>query len=143
MSEFKCRRFLLSLTIFVLGSFILGNISCAGQVEIRDNQLFVDGKEQPQLFGAEVQYFRLRGGTERNIPRAKVIALWAQALDRVVEAKMNAVSFYIPWDFHEYAPGKFDFDGTVDEDGDGLPDYPSRDVKTFIKMIQTTYINNF
>jgi beta-galactosidase GanA len=108
----------------------------AGTVQIHDNQLWVDGKAQPQIFGAEVQYFRLRGGTGRNIPRSVVIALWNQALDRVVEAKMNAISFYIPWDFHEYAEGKFDFDGTVDEDGDGQPDYPSRDIKTFLRLVE-------
>jgi hypothetical protein len=78
----------------------------------------------------------LRGGPGPNVPRAQVIALWNQALDRAVEAGMNAVSFYIPWDFHEYAEGKFDFDGTVDEDGDGLPDYPSRDVHTFFRLVE-------
>ncbi len=106
----------------------------AAHIEVRGAKLVVDGEPQPQLFGAEVQYFRMRGGPGRNIPREKVIELWSRALDRVVEAKMNAISFYIPWDFHEYAEGKFDFDGTVDEDGDGNPDYPSRDIKTFIKM---------
>jgi hypothetical protein len=108
----------------------------AGTVKIQNDQLMIDGQAQPQIFGAEVQYFRLRGGTGRNIPRAQVIALWNQALDRVVEAGMNAVSFYIPWDFHEYSEGKFDFTGTVDEDGDGQPDYPSRDVITFIQLIK-------
>jgi hypothetical protein len=114
----------------------------AGKVQIRENQLWIDNQAQPQLFGAEVQYFRLRGGFERNIPRAQVLALWAQALDRVVEAKMNAISFYTPWDFHEYAPGRFDFDGTADEDGDGRPDYPSRDLKTFLKMIEARGIRH-
>lgn len=108
----------------------------SGVVKIHNDQLWIDGQSQPQLFGAEVQYFRLRGGNERNIPRAKVIALWNKALDRVVEAKMNMVSFYLPWDFHEYAEGKFDFDGTVDEDGDGNPDYPSRDVHTFFRLVK-------
>lgn len=65
-------------------------------VEVRDNQLVIDGEKQPQLFGAEIQYFRLRGGQGRNIPRAKVIELWNKALDRAVEAGMNFVSFYIP-----------------------------------------------
>ena len=37
----------------------------------------------------------------------------------ITKAKMNAISFYIPWDFHEYAEGKFDFHGTVDQDNDG------------------------
>ncbi|MBX2989005.1 MAG: beta-galactosidase [Bdellovibrionaceae bacterium] len=114
----------------------------AGTVEFRQNQLHIDGVPQPQLYGAEVQYFRLRGGNGRNIPRETVIALWEKALDRFVEAKMNAISFYIPWDFHEYAEGRFDFDGTADEDGDGRPDYPSRDVKTFIRMIEARGIRH-
>jgi hypothetical protein len=105
-------------------------------VTVTNNQLTIDGAKQPQLFGAEVQYFRLRGGYGPNVPRDQVIALWNQALDRVVEAKMNAVSFYIPWDFHEYQEGKFDFTGTADDDGDGQPDYPSRDVLTFIRLIK-------
>ena len=105
-------------------------------VRVSDNQLVIDGVKQPQIFGAEVQYFRLRGGYGPNQSREEVIALWNRALDKVVEAKMNAVSFYIPWDFHEYQEGKFDFTGTVDEDGDGNADYPARDVLTFIRLIK-------
>ncbi len=126
----------LYVLFFVLVCLFSNQQAVAGVVDIRDNQLWIDNQAQPQLFGAELQYFRLRGGQGRNIPRAKVIALWNQALDRMVEAKMNAISFYIPWDFHEYAEGKFDFKGTVDEDGDGNPDYPSRDVVTFLKLIE-------
>ncbi len=118
---------LLSAVLWIEPSF--------SQVRIAHNHLVIENQEQPQLFGAELQYFRLRGGYGRNVPRAKVIALWNKALDRMVEAKMNTVSFYIPWDFHEYAEGKFDFTGTVDEDGDGQPDYPSRDLKTFFRLI--------
>lgn len=122
-----------SILILIL---VLATKSLAGSVEIKNNQLFVDETAQPQLYGAELQYFRLRGGTERNISREKVISFWNQALDRMVEAKMNAISFYIPWDFHEYANGKFDFTGTADEDGDGRPDYPSRDLVTFFRLIK-------
>lgn len=106
------------------------------RVEVKGNHLVVDGTPQPQLFGAEVQYFRLRGGYGPNVPRERVLALWNRALDFFVAAKMNAISFYIPWDFHEYAEGKFDFTGTADEDGDGVPDYPSRDLITFFKLIE-------
>lgn len=116
--------------------------SQAGNVEIKSNQLFIDGQPQPQLWGGEIQYFRLRGGAGRNIPRQKVIELWSRALDAAVAAKMNTMSFYIPWDFHEYAEGKFDFNGTVDEDRDGNADYPSRDVQTFIQMILDRGIHN-
>jgi len=122
----------LSLTVL----FSLAISSTGFAVEIRQNKLFVDGVAQPQLYGAELQYFRLRGGQGKNIPREKVIELWARALDRMVEARMNAVSFYIPWDFHEYAEGQFDFTGTADDDGDGRADYPSRDLVTFFKMIE-------
>jgi len=122
----------------ILLSFLF--LSAAGfserQVVVEQNQLVVDGEKQPQLFGAEVQYFRMRGGFAANQPREKVLALWNKALDKVVEAKMNAISFYIPWDFHEYAEGQFDFTGTVDEDGDGRPDYPSRDILTFFRLIK-------
>lgn len=132
-----------ALGLFIFSLLVIFSIQVqAGSVWIDRNQLWVDGVAQPQLFGAEVQYFRLRGGYERNVPRAKVIELWSKALDRLVEAHMNAISFYIPWDFHEYAEGKFDFTGTVDEDGDGQPDYPSRDVVTFLKMIEERGITN-
>jgi glucoamylase len=121
----------------VLFAFSVPSLSArAGTVEIKNNQLHIDGRPQPQLWGAEIQYFRLRGGPGRNIPREEVLTRWARALDSAREANMNAISFYIPWDFHEYAEGKFDFDGTVDEDGDGNPDYPSRDIRTFIRMIK-------
>ena len=125
----------LFVSIAILSTFLTASLARA-EVTVHDNQLFLDGNAQPQLFGAERQYFRLRGGYSRNQPREKVIALWNEALDRMVEAHMNTISFYIPWDFHEYAPGKFDFDGTVDEDGDGRPDYPSRDLHTFIRLVK-------
>jgi hypothetical protein len=125
------------MTKFILMASMLIFSSCASaEVRVSQNQLVVDGKKQPQLFGAEIQYFRLRGGYAPNQSREKVIALWNRALDQAVAAGMNAVSFYIPWDFHEYAEGKFDFTGTADDDGDGRPDYPSRDVLTFLRLIK-------
>ena len=117
-------------------------MSTKNRIEIKNNQLFINHQKQPQLYGAELQYFRLRAGYGRNIPREKVIDHWNKALDLMVEAKMNAISFYIPWDFHEYEEGKFDFTGTVDEDGDGNPDYPSRDLHTFIRLIMEHGITN-
>ncbi|MCB0362674.1 MAG: beta-galactosidase, partial [Bdellovibrionales bacterium] len=104
------------------------------RVEIRNHQLFVDSQPEPFLFGAELQYFRLRGGHGPNIPAEKVYGLWAKALEQMQKAGMNALSFYVPWDFHEYREGKFDFTGTADEDKDGRPDYPSRNVLHFIEL---------
>ena len=105
-------------------------------VKIKNNQITINGEAQPQLYGAEFQYFRLRGGYDKNIPKEEVVKIWNRGLDQMVTAGMNTISFYIPWDFHEYAPGKFDFTGSVDEDGDGKPDYPSRDILTFLKLIE-------
>jgi hypothetical protein len=107
-----------------------------GHVTLEDKALVVDGVPAPFLFGAEVQYFRARGGPTRNVPRAEVMALWDKLLDRVAEAHMNMVTFYVPWDFHEPKEGVFDFDGTLDQDGDGKPDYPARDLKTFLAKVE-------
>jgi len=121
---------------FALFFFIVCNFANAGRVEITPSGLSVDSKAVPFLFGAEVQYFRARGGSGRNVPAATVKALWEKLLDRVTEAKMNSVIFYIPWDFHEPVEGTFDFDGTLDQDRDGNPDYPSRNLKLFLTMVQ-------
>lgn len=144
MKAFFCLFKLLASLASLSVLFAFGNFYCESalalsppeKVLIYKNKLWIDGQAQPQLFGAELQYFRLRGGSGRNIPREQVIALWNQALGRMVEAKMNVISFYIPWDFHEYAEGKFDFTGTADEDRDGRADYPSRDLFTFFRLIQ-------
>lgn len=123
------------LAILFLSSLLVAAAPLAPHVQLDDDQLVVDGQKIPYLFGAEVQYFRARGGTGRNVPADQVYALWNKLLDRVVEAKMNAVIFYIPWDFHEPKEGVFDFDGTLDQDGDGKPDYPSRNVKHFLELV--------
>jgi len=139
MSRINSRLLHLWFLSIISISFIqFESVSWAGSeriVTVKENQLVVDDEKQPQLFGAEVQYFRLRGGYGPNISRERVLAVWNKALDYLVQAKMNAISFYIPWDFHEYAEGKFDFTGTADVDHDGLPDYPSRDIITFFKLI--------
>lgn len=112
------------------------------RVVLTPDHLVVDGTDVGMLFGAEIQYFRARGGPGRNVPRATVEAQWAKLLDRVQEAHMNAVTFYIPWDFHEPVEGVFDFDGTLDRDGDGNPDYPSRDLRGFLRMVEQRGIKN-
>ena len=61
-------------------------------------------------------------------PRRQVQKLWEKLVDRLAEAHMNAVELYVPWDFHEPVEGTFDFDGTLDQDHDGKPDYPSRNL---------------
>jgi len=119
-------------------SFIFLFVSALGfarEVRLGEGGLFVDGKKTPFLYGAELQYFRARGGAGRNVPAADVEKLWNKLLDRVVEAGMNSVTLYIPWDFHEPVEGIFDFEGKLDRDGDGRPDYPSRNVRRFLDLL--------
>ena len=81
---------------------------------LEDGKFIIDGK--PFFFySGEIHYFRT--------PYSK----WREFLRRAREANLNAVSTYIPWRWHEYEEGKFDFSGaTVKE----------RDLLTFMKMAE-------
>jgi hypothetical protein len=127
------RSVLILCLVFWLG---ISKGAFADRVTFSDNELKVDGIAVPYLFGGETQYFRARGGSGKNVDRKVVIALWNKLLDRVKEAHMNIVSLYIPWDFHEPTEGVFDFTGTLDQDGDGKADYPSRDLITFLHLVE-------
>jgi len=70
-----------------------------------DKQSFsIDGK-RVFLISGEVHYFR--------IPRA----LWKDRLTKSKEAGLNTISTYIPWNYHEYNEGEFDFTGKKDVEG--------------------------
>ena len=125
-----------SLLVFIFALIGLANVSNAGVVEIKSHQLWIDGNPEPQLYGVEIEYFRL-GAEAPNLPKEKVLDRWNKALERAYGMGANAISFAIPWDFHEYAPGRFDFDGSIDEDGDGRADYPARDLIGFLDLIES------
>lgn len=82
------------------------------QVEIRDRSIRV-GKERIPLVSGEVHYWRLN-------PRC-----WGKVLDRVREMGIEVVASYVPWDYHEYRRGKFDFTGRTDE---------TRNLKRFLEL---------
>ena len=67
------------------------------------------------ICGGEIQYFRL--------PKA----LWQERLKQAAEGGLNTVSSYIPWYFHEYEEGEFDFDGKT---------MPERDIRGFLRLAQ-------
>lgn len=108
----------------------------AGTVEIHSHQLWIDGAPEPQLYGVEIQYFRL-GAEARNMPKEEILDRWNKALEHAYSMGANAISVAIPWDFHEIAPGQFDFDGSADEDGDGRADFPARDLRTFFDLVES------
>ena len=72
------------------------------KVEIRNQKIFVGKKEVPLISG-EIHYWRLN-------PHA-----WREALKRTKEMGLEIISTYVPWDFHEYKRGHFDFTGKTDE----------------------------
>ena len=82
------------------------------KVEIRKNQIRVGKKSIPLLSG-EVHYWRLN-------PH-----YWEEALNRIKEMGIEVVASYVPWDYHEYARGKFDFTGKTDE---------TRNLKRFLEL---------
>jgi beta-galactosidase len=67
------------------------------------------------LISGEIHYFRLDP------------SLWEKHLRLLKESGANTTSTYIPWDWHEYEEGKFDFSGETDR---------ARDLKTYILLCQ-------
>jgi len=82
------------------------------KVAIRQNTIWV-GKKQIPLVSGEVHYWRLN-------PR-----YWKEILDQVRKMGIEVISSYVPWDYHEYQRGKFDFTGKTDE---------TRNLKEFLRL---------
>jgi beta-galactosidase len=70
-------------------------------VKISEYKVWVDDNAFPLLSG-EVHYWRL---APEN---------WHVVLERAREMGIDVISSYVCWDFHEYAPGVFDFTGETD-----------------------------
>ncbi len=85
------------------------------KIEIKNNEIYV-GKEKVSLLSGEVHYWRLNP------------SYWKEILDRVREMGLKVVSTYIPWGYHEYARGKFDFTGKTD---------PTRNLKKFLDLTRS------
>lgn len=84
------------------------------KVAIKDNQIRVGSRNIPLVSG-EVHYWRLNPN------------YWTQVLSRVRDLGIEVVSTYVPWHYHEYKRGKFDFTGKTD---------PTRDLKAFLQLIK-------
>ena len=67
------------------------------------------------IFSGEIHYFRL---SSENVQKH---------LDRALEAGLNTVSTYIPWSWHEYEEGKFDFTGKT---------HPQRDLAGYLQKVK-------
>lgn len=83
-------------------------------IEIKDNLFKINGKEGV-VFGGEMHYFR--------VPKKN----WKKIIKKIKNAGCNLISTYIPWCWHEYEEGVFDFNGFSREE---------RDLITFLKIIK-------
>ena len=82
------------------------------KVSIRKNEIRVGPRSYPLLSG-EVHYWRLNP------------SYWKEVLDRVREMGLEVIATYVPWDYHEYRRGKFDFTGKTDQ---------TRNLKGFLEL---------
>jgi len=67
------------------------------------------------LHAGEFQYFR--------IP----VDLWEKNIPRLKDLKLNTISTYIPWNWHEIKENFYDFDGST---------HPSRNLKLFLELVK-------
>ena len=65
------------------------------------NNFYLD-KTPFRIIAGDIHYFR--------IPQNR----WEHTLDMALDFGLNTVQTYVPWNAHEYAPGKFDFSGMLD-----------------------------
>lgn len=84
------------------------------RVEIAGDKLTIDGRPI-FLRAGEIHYFRVKRED------------WADRLDKAVKNHLNCIAAYIPWDFHEFEEGRFDFTGKR---------IPETDLAGFIEMVR-------
>jgi hypothetical protein len=87
-------------------------------IKIENGLLQYKGKKIPLISG-EFHYWR--------VPREN----WPVILERIREMGLGLVSSYIPWNYHELAPGKYDFTGKTS---------PQRDLVGFIELLKAKKI---
>ncbi|MFZ2956472.1 MAG: beta-galactosidase [Candidatus Ozemobacteraceae bacterium] len=94
-------------------AFAQSGLAPSGRHELcRDRSFIFDGKPFFQYSG-EIHYFRIEAHD------------WEDRLQKALDAGLNTVASYIPWMFHEYEEGKFDFTGKTN---------PRRNVMEFIRL---------
>jgi len=84
------------------------------KVEVNEKGFFIGGTELPLLSG-EFHYWRVNK------------SVWSKILDRFIEAGFRIVATYVPWNYHETKPGKYDFEGKTD---------PQRDLEGFLSLCE-------
>ncbi len=86
--------------------------------EVKGQHFYKNGKKS-FLNSGEIHYFRIKR------------ELWEKHLTAAIEAGLDTVSSYIPWDWHEIEEGTFDFNGST---------HPQRDLLAWIKLCKSLNI---
>jgi beta-galactosidase len=84
------------------------------KVQIQNHKLKVGAQDVPMVSG-EIHYWRLQ------------VENWKPCLDKIRQMGLNVISTYIPWDYHEYKQGKFDFTGRT---------AATRNLVQFLKLVK-------
>ncbi|MBO8156958.1 MAG: beta-galactosidase [Bacillaceae bacterium] len=82
-------------------------VSKKGKFIINDQEVF--------LYGGEFHYFR--------VPKNE----WEHRLDLLIKSGCNLVSTYVPWVWHEFEEGRYDFTGVTKEE---------KDLKGFLDLVE-------
>ncbi|MFC1808835.1 beta-galactosidase [Candidatus Omnitrophota bacterium] len=82
------------------------------QVTIKQSQVFVGSKKIPLVSG-EMHYWRLNP------------SCWKACLRKIKEMGISVVSTYVPWGYHEYKRGSFDFTGKTEK---------TRNLRAFLQL---------
>ncbi|MFH1369448.1 MAG: beta-galactosidase [Elusimicrobiota bacterium] len=85
------------------------------EVKVRDNRIHAGDKEISLLSG-EVHYWR-------HNPDC-----WETIIDRVKELGLEAVCTYVPWHYHEYKEGVYDFEGKTN---------PQRNLVKYLDLLKS------
>ncbi|MBK9118377.1 MAG: beta-galactosidase [Phycisphaerales bacterium] len=80
------------------------------------NGAYQVGSERVPLFAGEVHYWRLHP------------ARWRRVLEATQRLGVRVVATYVPWEYHELAPGQFDFTGSTE---------PPRNLVGFLELVQS------
>jgi len=89
-------------------------------VRIAERRIWIGNQSRPLLHG-EVHFWRLSP------------ARWRDVLRSARDLGLDMVSTYVCWDFHERAPGDYDFRGATD---------PQRDLIRYIEVVAAEGLKN-
>ena len=79
---------------------------------VANDRFVINGTQPVSLRAGSIHYSRVHPD------------LWDDRLSRLRALGLNAVTTYVPWNFHEAEPGAFDFSS------------PSRDLPSFLRLAQ-------